>query len=318
MQPGEERPVNGFTLAHLSDLHLPLDERTPRLRDLLSKRLFSYLSWKRSRRRIHRPEVLARLMEDVRAAAPDHTAVTGDLVNLALPEEFVRARRWLLAQGGVETLTVVPGNHDALVPVPWAEGLGRWSEWMGEGVSPPEAFPFVRRMGEAALIGLSTAVPTAPFLASGRLGDMQLMRLARTLALLGQEGVFRVVMLHHPLVDGQVAPRKALEDRAALRQVLHEYGAELVLHGHSHHATVESVPGPAGPIPVVGAPSASAAPGESAEDAGWRLIGVEPGNDAWTVTVATRAITPSGGFETRDARTIRVARAQPSPLSPAF
>lgn len=311
--------MNGFTLAHLSDLHLPLDDRRPRLRDLISKRLFSYLSWRRSRRRVHRPEVLARLTADVRQAGADHLVVTGDLVNLALADEFVRARRWLEAQGGGEGVTIVPGNHDALVPVPWGEGLGLWADWMGEGVSPPEPFPFVKRLGEAALIGVSTAVPTAPFLASGRLGDMQLMRLARTLALLGQEGAFRVVMLHHPLVDGQVRARKALEDRAALRQVLLEYGAELVLHGHSHHATVETVPGPSGPIPVVGAPSASAAPGESSEDAGWRLIRVEPGNDAWAVTVSTRSITASGeGFETRDAQTILVERPRPSTLKPTF
>lgn len=311
--------MNGFTLAHLSDLHLPLDDRRPRLRDLMSKRLFSYLSWTRSRRRIHRPEVLAKLMADVRAAAPDHVVVTGDLVNLALPDEFVRARQWLQAQGTGEGLTVVPGNHDALVPVAWEQGLGQWSDWMGEGVSPPDRFPYVKRLGEVALIGVSTAVPTAPFLAGGRVGHMQLMRLARTLAVLGQEGVFRVVLLHHPLLDGQVSGRKALEDRAALRQTLSEYGAELVLHGHSHHATVETVPGPAGPIAVVGAPSASAAPGQSAEDAGWRMIRVEPGNDAWTVSLATRAITASGdGFETRDARTIRVERAKPLPLSPSF
>jgi len=311
--------LSSFTLAHLSDLHLPLEARAPRLRDLMSKRLFSYLSWRKSRRRIHRPEVLARLMDDVRAAKTDHLIVTGDLVNLALPDEFVRARQWLTAQGGADAVTVTPGNHDALVPVSWAQGVGLWADWMGPGVSPPDPFPFVKRMGEAVLIGVSTAVPTAPFFASGRVGDMQLMRLARTLALLGQEGAFRIVMLHHPIVDGQVRTRKALEDRAALRQVLLEYGAELVLHGHSHHATIEAVPGPRGPIPVVGAPSASAAPGESAEDAGWRMISVEPSNDAWKISVSTRAITPSGdGFQTLDAETILVERAQPSPYQPAF
>ena len=308
--------MSGFTLAHLSDLHLPLAERPPRLRDLLSKRFFSYLSWRRSRRRIHRPEVLAKVMEDLRAASPDHLIVTGDLVNLALPDEFARARDWLVAQGDGEAVTVVPGNHDALVPVGWDEGMGRWSDWMGEGVSPPAAFPFVKRVGEAALIGVSTAVPTAPFLAGGEVGDMQLMRLGRTLALLGQEGVFRIVMLHHPVVDGQVSARKALSDRAALRQVLLEYGAELVLHGHSHHATAEFVPGPAGPIPVVGAPSASAAPGESSEPGGWRSIRVDAANDAWTVSLATRALTESGRFETKQARTIRVARAKALPFLP--
>ena len=42
-------------------------------------------------------------------------------------------------------------------------------------------FPFVRRRGPLALIGLSTAVPTAPFMATGRLGDAQLARLGEML-----------------------------------------------------------------------------------------------------------------------------------------
>jgi 3',5'-cyclic AMP phosphodiesterase CpdA len=300
--------VTGFTLAHLSDLHLPLDARPPRLRQLLSKRLFSYLSWRRSRRRIHRPEILTALMADVHACGVDHLAVTGDLTNLSLPDEFARATGWLQAQGDGEDVTVIPGNHDALVTTPWETGIGGWQAWMGEGVSPGEAFPFVKRVGEVALIGVSTAVPTPPFMATGEVGDLQLLRLARTLALLAEDGVFRVVMLHHPVIDGQVSGRKALDDRAALRQVLLEYGCELVLHGHSHHATTAWIPGPTGPIPVVGAPSASAAPGESSEAAGWRLVSLRPGNDDWKLSVSTRTMTATGVFETRDQQEISVPR----------
>jgi len=35
------------------------------------------------------------------------------------------------------------------------------------------------------------------------------------------------------------------------------HGAELVLHGHTHTATLSALPTPAGHIPVIGAPSAS-------------------------------------------------------------
>ena len=72
-----------FVLAHLSDPHLaPLPR--PRLRELLSKRGLGYINWLRKRRAIHRAEVLAALVADLKAHAPDHIAVTGDLVNLSL------------------------------------------------------------------------------------------------------------------------------------------------------------------------------------------------------------------------------------------
>jgi hypothetical protein len=44
------------------------------------------------------------------------------------------------------------------------------------------------------------------------------------------------------------------------REALRKAGAELVLHGHNHHTTVDTIAGPAGPIPVVGAASASLPP----------------------------------------------------------
>ena len=51
------------------------------------------------------------------------------------------------------------------------------------------------------LIGLSTAVPTAPFLATGHLGREQIVMLAAALERYGREGLFRVVMVHHPPIS---------------------------------------------------------------------------------------------------------------------
>ena len=83
-----------FVLAHLSDPHLaPLPSAAPR--ELLSKRGLGYINWLRKRRSIHRAEMLAALVADLKAHAPDHVAVTGDLVNLSLTNEFAPARAWL-------------------------------------------------------------------------------------------------------------------------------------------------------------------------------------------------------------------------------
>src|SRR5580700_1459839 len=103
-----------FTVAHVSDPHLP-PLPAPRLAELMGKRVFGYLNWTRNRHRYHRREVLDVLMSDLQAQVPDHIAITGDLVNLALEAEFAPARAWLEDIGPPERVTVVPGNHDAYV-----------------------------------------------------------------------------------------------------------------------------------------------------------------------------------------------------------
>ena len=87
-----------FTLAHLSDPHLP-PLPAARFRDLASKRALGYLNWTRNRHKYHRREVLDALVADIRAQRPDHIAVTGDLVNLALEAEFAPSRAWLESVG---------------------------------------------------------------------------------------------------------------------------------------------------------------------------------------------------------------------------
>ena len=103
-----------FVLAHLSDPHLaPLPR--PRPLELLSKRGLGYLNWLRKRRLIHRADMLATLVADLKDQGPDHVAVSGDLVNLSLTNEFALARDWLEGLGDPRHVTVVPGNHDAYV-----------------------------------------------------------------------------------------------------------------------------------------------------------------------------------------------------------
>lgn len=243
------------TFAHISDLHLPpLPPVKPAM--LASKRVLGYLSWHRKRKRLHRAEVLAALAADLADAAPDHICVTGDLTNLALPAEFAATARWLHALGDPKTVSIVPGNHDAYVRSGAARGLEVLAPWM-RGDDGRATWPYLRRRGRLSFIGVNTAVPTAPFLASGRVGTEQAARLRALLLREGGQGRLRVVLLHHPPQAGIVSARKALSDAPALRELLHAAGAELVLHGHAHHAVRTTLPGPTGDIPVLGAASAS-------------------------------------------------------------
>jgi 3',5'-cyclic AMP phosphodiesterase CpdA len=282
-----------FRLAHLTDLHLAPLPSFP-TRALASRRLLGWLSWQQRRHRVHRKEVLDALIEDVHAEAPDHVVVTGDLVNLALPVEFVQAGIWLERLGAPEWITAIPGNHDAYVPLPW---LGAWSHvgpWMrgDEDEAAAEAvagtFPFLRRRGPLALIGLSTAVANTPTFAQGRLGRPQLEALRDLLEDVAAPDVCRVVLLHHPPVDDMTHARRRLIDSRALQKVIGEVGAELVLCGHNHVFQFREIAGPDGPVPVFAAPSASLTADHRGRFGGYQLYGLERARGRWQVEVELR------------------------------
>ena len=92
-----------FVLAHLSDLHMAAP---PRLAELAGKRGLGFINWHRGRKNIHRVAALDAVTADLKTLAVDHVAVTGDLVNLSLPDEYRRARAWLDALGTPSDVTV--------------------------------------------------------------------------------------------------------------------------------------------------------------------------------------------------------------------
>jgi 3',5'-cyclic AMP phosphodiesterase CpdA len=276
-----------FTLAHLSDPHLPpLPEA--RLRDLLGKRALGYLNWTRNRHRYQRREVLDALVSDMQTQAPDHIAITGDLVNLALEAEFAPSRAWLESVGAPDRVTVIPGNHDAYVRVTKHRFAEAWGSYLDGDAAPGSGvtFPSLRRRGPLALISVSSAVPTPPLMATGWLGRAQRQELARMLAGLAGEDAFRVLLIHHPLrSDSRV---KRLTDSAELLALLKQHGVDLVLHGHDHlHSTIR-VEGPNGTIPVVGVPSASAIAHGRYPAAAYNLFSIERDGAAWRVGLTVR------------------------------
>jgi 3',5'-cyclic AMP phosphodiesterase CpdA len=266
-------PVTIFRLAHLSDPHLPPPRGAFGWQDVVSKRLLSRIAWRRKHRE-HQPDVLAALVADIKAYAPDHIALTGDLTNFAAGVEVQAARVWLESLGPPDRVTLSPGNHDALVGAADATRFSAWAPWLGD--DGEAAFPQVRRRGDLAIFNLCSAVPTAPHLATGRLGEAQLSALEALLADPAHRDAFRVVLIHHPPTRGAVSRRKALEDQPALAAVLKRQGADLVLHGHAHEALVGSLPGPdSTTIPVLGVPSASAVGEGKHPAARWHAIEVE-------------------------------------------
>jgi 3',5'-cyclic AMP phosphodiesterase CpdA len=273
-----------FVLAHLSDLHLA---SRPRLAELIGKRGRGFSHLQRKRKLIHRPEIADAIVRDLKGLAPDHIAMTGDLVNLSLDDEYRRARAWLGALGPPHDVTVVPGNHDVYVRAVVPSPAAHWGDYM-RGDDGREGFPFVRRRGDVALIALSTAIPTGPFMATGRLGERQLAELADTLD--KTRGLFRIVMIHHPPLSPAKRHLRRLTDAAGLRRVLAEHGAELLVHGHDHRRALVWLDGPdRSKIPAAGVPSVSArAPHGDEDGAGYTIFRIDGGKGAWRCEMIAR------------------------------
>ncbi|MGC0053510.1 metallophosphoesterase family protein [Brucella pituitosa] len=250
-----------FRLAHISDIHLSPLPRI-RYRELASKRITGYINWLRNRKNAMHGTVLDSLIADMLAQNPDHIAVTGDLVNLALNLEIDIARDWLTGLGNPDDVSVVPGNHDAYVPGALDRSCRKWEPWMrGDGIDNHDerpVFPYMRARGPVAMIGVSSARATAPFMASGDFRSAQAKRLAKLLDEAGSQGLFRVVMIHHPPIHGATPTHKRLYGIRRFQKVIRQHGAELVIHGHTHLATRYDIDGPNGnKVPVVCVPSAS-------------------------------------------------------------
>ena len=288
----ELKATQTFTLAHLSDPHLSSPREAP-LRAFLNKRISGYLSWRLHRRAEHRAEVLAALVRDIESTNPDHIAITGDLTHLGLPSEFQAARKWLHSLGPASTVTVIPGNHDAYVGTDWQGTFALWADYMCSDGAVADwdfetAFPLLRVRRQVALIGVSTARPSPPFFAVGRVGQAQSKRLETILADAGEQGLLRIVLIHHPPVPGVIAWRKRLTDGERFRSVVAAQGAELVLHGHGHRTSLTEIDTPAGRVTAIGVPSASALGRKPGRRARYHVCRLTRNALGWDVLVSVR------------------------------
>jgi 3',5'-cyclic AMP phosphodiesterase CpdA len=298
-----------FRLAHISDLHLcQLPPVT--WSQLANKRLLGYLSWCLHRRRSHVRAVLDGLVRDLHAVNPDHVAITGDLVNLALPAEFAEAGAWLRRLGPPDWISLVPGNHDALVAVLPGDG---WDHWRAYATSDANAdvasgadFPFLRRRGPLAIVGLSSAFPSPLGFATGRLGTDQLARLDGLLERLREEHRCRVLLAHHCPIDGISRPRKRLIDASRLRHCIARRGADLILHGHEHVFSFGQIAGRDGPVPVFGVRSASRVSTREELTAQYHVYEIDWSAGQWRTTVQTRMFSLASESFIPDARRVVV------------
>ena len=261
-----------ISLAHISDLHIAPLPRVG-IDQLCNKRCLGYLSWQCKRKRRHRRDILAHLYTGLAEQNPDFYLVNGDLTNLGLKGEYDESLTWLHALSDEPgRVMLVPGNHDAYVRESEPHIHDYWTPWFNGA----KAFPYARELGEnCVVIGVSSAVATLPFMATGRIGADQAASLAGMLDHYGREHYTRLVMIHHPPVPGVVPARKSLDDWRRLHRVIAESGAEAILHGHAHYPSRTHMIAGAQDIPVIGAGSASLAPDKGGHGAHYHMLYLE-------------------------------------------
>jgi 3',5'-cyclic AMP phosphodiesterase CpdA len=293
----EKKP---FTIAHISDFHM-CSPKGIRVKELINKRISGYLSWQLHRRTEHKEVVLEKLIAELGRIKPDHIVITGDLTHLSLSNEFRKVKYVLRTLGPPSRVSVIPGNHDAYVNTSWDDTFAFWEDYMASdeayrfknsAVNSRSAYPSLRVRGSTALIGLSTARPSAPFLAIGSIGKEQLKQLETLLLMTRQKNLFRIILIHHPPVSGVVGWRKRLTDAKALRDTLKRCGAELVLHGHAHRRSQTQIKTPDGHAFAIGVPSASAFGGNSRRRARYHLYHLTQTVDGWELRLSVRGYSP--------------------------
>ena len=258
----------------------------------MNKRLTGYLNWTRARAHIHDMGVLAGIVADIKAHAPSHVAMTGDILNIGLPAEFPLARTWLETLGAPDNVSFVPGNHDAYVRGSLPDLVQTFAPWTTGDATTSAGYPYLRVRGDIALIGLSSGVPTPPFIASGRLGERQRNACEAVLAETARRGLIRVVMLHHPPTRTGATFGRGLRDALAFEALIGRVGAELIIHGHNHRLSVAHIPGSDKRVPVVGVASASALHGTPDHRAGYNLFRIDGDRSAYRIEGRVRGILP--------------------------
>jgi len=196
------------TIVHLSDLHFGRIDET----------------------------LIAPIIAQIQAIAPDLIVVSGDLTQRAKSEQFRQARQFLDALP--QPQIVVPGNHDVPlfnVMARFLRPLTKYRRYITPQLQPI----FIDE--EIAVIGINTARSLT--IKDGRVNDRQIELARRELAAVGDH-VVKIIVTHHPF-DLPPGPQhhdlvgKALPAMRAFAIC----GADVLLAGHVHTSSAGSSAG---------------------------------------------------------------------------
>jgi 3',5'-cyclic AMP phosphodiesterase CpdA len=272
-------------IAHLSDLHLLSLEGAVPYR-LFNKRITGYLNLRFHRKSVHKAFAVKAAARAIQGLGIDQVVITGDVSNLALEKEFELVRTFLAEDLRLpaDRVSLVPGNHDAYTGGAhrsrrFARAFAAHLQSDLPDLTPEgEIFPYVHLRGPAAIIGLSTALPRLPLVASGALGRGQLAALERILAHPEVRGRTPVILQHHPIHNSASSAKRLLEglgDADEEAKLLAKVERGLLLHGHLHRRVRRRLATDRGHLDAVGATSASLLHESDARMAGFNVYEID-------------------------------------------
>ncbi|HEV2593217.1 MAG TPA: metallophosphoesterase [Gaiellaceae bacterium] len=175
------------------------------------------------------PEVELAVAALVERTSPELVIASGDLTHRGRRDQHERSAAALRSLG--PPVVAVPGNHDipytfpARFTTPWREFERQW-----ETTEPVHASETLQ------VVGVNSVRPYRH-----QSGGVKAAQLERVRARLEEAapGALRVVVLHHQLVGAPWRTRKRpVAHRSHVLATLVDSGAELILGGHIHQATV--------------------------------------------------------------------------------
>lgn len=177
--------------------------------------------------------VLAAIVPQVHALAPDLVVVSGDLTQRAKPDEFRAARRFF-EQLPMPQM-VVPGNHD--IPLynvfqRFGSPLAKYRRFITDDLEP------FHLDDEIAVAGINTARSLT--FKDGRVSVQQMQRLHERLAPL-PDRLTKIVVTHHPFeMPEGFDPDQLVGRNEQAMEVFVKAGADLLLAGHLHTSLTAS------------------------------------------------------------------------------
>lgn len=181
--------------------------------------------------------IAEKFLEEAAALRPDLTLLSGDLTMRARRSELAAARDFVNRLP--EPRLLIPGNHDIpLINHPFDRffrSFRRYQEIFGQELEPE----LITAGVHVVSLNSSRAFGFHADWSEGRLSKRQLARMEEKFQN-GPPDHYRILMLHHPLLELQIAGRAVVKPLRDLMQAMETARVDLVLCGHFHRSQIHA------------------------------------------------------------------------------